>query len=116
VENDSQRFAFALPTAYAVPKSMIRKLAALLLLVLILTPFTAPFQTCAPRETSSPVLIEENDPASLVMSERHERNAPSAFGASVGGGVVCSGAFPGGPIASRNPATARAIVSTVLRR
>lgn len=45
---------------------MIRKLTALFVLGLALSPFTAPFQTCAVPETGSRVLLNENTSGSNI--------------------------------------------------
>jgi hypothetical protein len=45
---------------------MLKKLCALVLLALALSPFTAPFSTFDSPKTSSPVLIHEHNPGSVI--------------------------------------------------
>jgi hypothetical protein len=46
---------------------MLTKLCALVLLALVVSPFTAPFRTCGPAQAPSTASIDEVDPTSLLV-------------------------------------------------
>jgi hypothetical protein len=98
---------------------MFKKLATLFLVALAVSPFTAPFQTYDPPQILSPVLIDENNPGSLIAplatdAGRLKIALPVGFGGS-GLSALCPVALLMSSIALPSAISDRSNLSTVLR-
>ena len=99
---------------------MLTKLCALFLLALVVSPFTAPFRTCGPAQTSSSASIDEVEPSSSLGPLITETGRPKI--AKTRGTVIVTRSAPEAPvilitrsITPRADVRDRAIRSTILR-
>jgi hypothetical protein len=99
---------------------MLKKLLALAVLALALSPFTAPFRTCDPSQISSVVLIDENESGSLVaplVTECGRLKIATTVGTLIVAPLIAQppDTFITQSIARMNGSGERSIAPTVLR-